>query len=100
MKKCIVVEFYTVFCNKSAFFLSNTVHRMEQRLASTFRMTVNEKKFIEKALLSDLRIDGRRPFDFRRISIKFGRQVFIRTICACVCVYFRVFLLIMIMGGF
>ncbi|CBI18186.3 unnamed protein product, partial [Vitis vinifera] len=50
---------------------------MEQRLASTFRMTVNEKKFIEKALLSDLRIDGRRPFDFRRISIKFekmGRQ--------------------------
>lgn len=47
---------------------------MEQRLASTFRMTVNEKKFIEKALLSDLRIDGRRPFDFRRISIKFGRE--------------------------
>ncbi|XP_059665326.1 exosome complex component RRP45A isoform X2 [Cornus florida] len=47
---------------------------MEQRLANTWRMTVNEKKFIETALLSDLRVDGRRPFDFRRIIIKFGRE--------------------------
>ncbi|KAJ4976746.1 hypothetical protein NE237_001852 [Protea cynaroides] len=30
---------------------------MEQRLANTWRMTVNEKKFIEAALLSDLRVD-------------------------------------------
>lgn len=59
---------------------------MEQRLANTFRMTVNEKKFIEKALLSDLRIDGRRPFDFRRMTIKFGRQVFCRNNSWCVIV--------------
>ncbi|KAK9273655.1 hypothetical protein L1049_018465 [Liquidambar formosana] len=47
---------------------------MEQRLANSLRMTVNEKKFIETALLSDLRVDGRRPFDYRNLSIKFGRQ--------------------------
>uniref|UniRef100_A0A5B7B6T0 Protein ECERIFERUM 7 n=1 Tax=Davidia involucrata TaxID=16924 RepID=A0A5B7B6T0_DAVIN len=47
---------------------------MEQRLANTWRMTVNEKKFIETALLSDLRVDGRRPFDYRRLTIKFGRE--------------------------
>nr|KAJ0216346.1 hypothetical protein LSAT_V11C300156550 [Lactuca sativa] len=28
-------------------------------------LSVNEKKFIEYALLSDLRVDGRRPFDCR-----------------------------------
>uniref|UniRef100_A0A6V7QXP0 Protein ECERIFERUM 7 n=1 Tax=Ananas comosus var. bracteatus TaxID=296719 RepID=A0A6V7QXP0_ANACO len=48
---------------------------MEQRSGSTWRMTVNEKKFIEDALAADLRIDGRRPFDYRRITIKFGRHV-------------------------
>ncbi|CAL5437936.1 unnamed protein product [Camellia sinensis] len=48
--------------------------KMEQRLANTWRMTVNEKKFIETALLSDLRVDGRRPFDYRRLTIKFGRE--------------------------
>ncbi|CAN6485794.1 unnamed protein product [Victoria cruziana] len=47
---------------------------MEQRLANAWHMTVNEKKFIETALASDLRIDGRRPFDYRRLSIKFGRN--------------------------
>lgn len=47
---------------------------MEQRLANTWRMTVNEKKFIETALLADLRVDGRRPFDYRRLTIKFGRE--------------------------
>lgn len=46
---------------------------MEQRLANTWRMTVNEKKFIETALLSDLRIDGRGPFDYRKVTIQFGR---------------------------
>lgn len=45
---------------------------MEQRLANTWRMTVNEKKFIETALQSDLRLDGRRPFDYRHPNIKFG----------------------------
>ncbi|CAL5350848.1 unnamed protein product [Camellia sinensis] len=50
--------------------------KMEQRLANTLRMTVNEKKFIETALLSDLRVDGRRPFDYRRLTIKFGRRRF------------------------
>ncbi|CAL9134415.1 unnamed protein product [Musa textilis] len=47
---------------------------MEQRLASTSRMTVNERKFVETALASDLRVDGRRPFDYRRLTIKFGRE--------------------------
>ncbi|KAL2510823.1 Protein ECERIFERUM 7 [Abeliophyllum distichum] len=47
---------------------------MEQRLANTWRMTVNEKKFIETDLLSDLRIDGRRPFDYRNLTIRFGRD--------------------------
>ncbi|VVA37774.1 PREDICTED: exosome [Prunus dulcis] len=47
---------------------------MEQRLANTWRMSVNEKKFIETALLSDLRIDGRRPFDYRNLTIKFGKD--------------------------
>lgn len=47
---------------------------METRLANIWRLTVNEKKFIETALQSDLRIDGRRPFDFRNISIKFSRE--------------------------
>ncbi|KAL6966566.1 hypothetical protein U1Q18_032346 [Sarracenia purpurea var. burkii] len=47
---------------------------MEQRLANTWRMTINEKKFIETALLSDLRVDGRRPFDYRRLTIMFGRE--------------------------
>ncbi|KAG8370991.1 hypothetical protein BUALT_Bualt13G0040700 [Buddleja alternifolia] len=47
---------------------------MEQRLANTWRMTVNDKKFIETALLSDLRIDGRGPFDFRNVTIQFGSE--------------------------
>ncbi|XAR60352.1 hypothetical protein NMG60_11033688 [Bertholletia excelsa] len=47
---------------------------MEQRLANAWRMTVNEKKFIETALQSDLRVDGRRPFDYRRLTVKFGRE--------------------------
>lgn len=47
---------------------------MEQRLGSTWKMTVNEKTFIETALKSDLRTDGRRPFDYRRLTIKFGRE--------------------------
>ncbi|KAK4441440.1 Exosome complex component RRP45B [Sesamum alatum] len=47
---------------------------MEQRLANTWRMTVNEKKFIETALLSDLRIDGRGPFDYRNVTIQFGSE--------------------------
>lgn len=47
---------------------------MDSKFASLGRMTVNEKKFIESALLSDLRIDGRRPFDYRRLTIEFGRE--------------------------
>ncbi|RRT70725.1 hypothetical protein BHE74_00019086 [Ensete ventricosum] len=50
---------------------------MEQRLANTWRMTNNEKKFIESVLASDLRVDGRRPFDYRDLTIKFGRHVFL-----------------------
>ncbi|GAB4835248.1 hypothetical protein Ancab_000157 [Ancistrocladus abbreviatus] len=47
---------------------------MEQRLANTWRMTLNEKKFIETALLSDIRVDGRRPFDYRRLTVEFGSE--------------------------
>ncbi|XP_006647360.1 exosome complex component RRP45A-like isoform X2 [Oryza brachyantha] len=39
-----------------------------------WRPTVNERDFIERALQSDLRVDGRRPFDFRRLKILFGRE--------------------------
>ncbi|XP_062109909.1 exosome complex component RRP45A-like [Humulus lupulus] len=47
---------------------------MEQRLANSWRLTLNEKKFIENALLSDLRLDGRRPFDCRNLIITFGKE--------------------------
>ncbi|KAL0558809.1 hypothetical protein IC582_003391 [Cucumis melo] len=47
---------------------------MEQRLANTWRLSVNEKKFIETALLSDLRVDGRCPFDYRNLTINFGKD--------------------------
>ncbi|XP_024986860.1 exosome complex component RRP45A-like isoform X2 [Cynara cardunculus var. scolymus] len=42
---------------------------MDQRQANSLIMTVNEKKFIESALLSDIRVDGRRPFDYRNLTI-------------------------------
>lgn len=48
---------------------------MDTRLANTWRLTVNEKRFIETALSSGIRIDGRNPFEYRKLSIKFGRQV-------------------------
>lgn len=47
-----------------------------------WRMSVNERKFIETALASDLRVDGRRPFDYRRLNIKFGRSVFVSCLTA------------------
>ncbi|KAK4751850.1 hypothetical protein SAY87_020648 [Trapa incisa] len=46
---------------------------MEQRLTNMWRMTVNEK-FIETALLSGLRIDGRNLHYYRKLTIKFGRE--------------------------
>lgn len=42
-------------------------------MGNVSRMTVNEKKFIETALLNDLRVDGRRPFDYRPLTINLGR---------------------------
>ncbi|XP_062223124.1 exosome complex component RRP45A-like isoform X2 [Phragmites australis] len=39
-----------------------------------WRPTVNERDFIERAVQSDLRVDGRRSFDFRRLDITFGRE--------------------------
>ncbi|EYU31392.1 hypothetical protein MIMGU_mgv1a023208mg, partial [Erythranthe guttata] len=48
---------------------------MEQRLANTWKMTLNEKLFIETALLSELRIDGRGPFDYRNVTIQFEVQL-------------------------
>ncbi|RAL43104.1 unnamed protein product [Cuscuta campestris] len=47
---------------------------MEQRLANSWRLAANNKQFIKTALVSDLRVDGRRPFDYRRLTIKFGRE--------------------------
>ncbi|KAL9367890.1 hypothetical protein Peur_039089 [Populus x canadensis] len=47
---------------------------MDGRLANKWRLTVNEKKFIETALASNLRIDGRNPLEYRKITIKFGRE--------------------------
>ncbi|XVF30481.1 hypothetical protein REPUB_Repub16aG0061700 [Reevesia pubescens] len=48
---------------------------MDGRLANTLRLTVNEKNFIKTALLSEIRIDGRKPFEFRNIIINFfGRE--------------------------
>ncbi|XP_023745981.1 exosome complex component RRP45A isoform X2 [Lactuca sativa] len=47
---------------------------MEQRVATSLIMTLNEKKFIESALLSEIRVDGRRPFDYRTLTITFGSE--------------------------
>lgn len=63
----LVLSFYAEGCPK-----------MDARLANTWRLSVNEKKFIESALLSGIRVDGRNPYEFRKLSIKFGRQ-------ACTC---------------
>ncbi|KAL9261323.1 Exosome complex component RRP45B-like protein [Drosera capensis] len=46
---------------------------MEQRLASAWRMTVNEKQLIETAVLSEFRLDGRGLYDSRNLNIKFGK---------------------------
>lgn len=48
---------------------------MDLRLANTWQLTMNEKKFIKTALISGIRIDGRNPYEYRKLSIKFGRQV-------------------------
>ncbi|RDX95847.1 putative serine/threonine-protein kinase, partial [Mucuna pruriens] len=42
--------------------------------ANPWRMPLNDKQFIEIALLSDLRVDGRRPSDYRKLSIKLGKE--------------------------
>ncbi|CAI0541400.1 unnamed protein product, partial [Linum tenue] len=49
---------------------------MDSRLANTWRPTVNEKKFIETALASNLRIDdyNRKPIEYRQLTINFGRE--------------------------
>ncbi|PAN06417.1 hypothetical protein PAHAL_1G262800 [Panicum hallii] len=39
-----------------------------------WRPSVNEREFIESALQSDLRVDGRHSFDFRKLKISFGRE--------------------------
>ncbi|KAL8170514.1 hypothetical protein V2J09_022318 [Rumex salicifolius] len=52
---------------------------MEQRLANTWQMTENEKHFIETALLSNLRIDGRRPYEYRELTIEFDLHWFRQT---------------------
>jgi hypothetical protein len=49
------------------------------------RMSINEKQFIEAALRENQRIDGRTPFDFRRLVINFSKYV-----CMYVCVFVSV----------
>lgn len=53
---------------------------MDTRLANTWRLTVNEKKFIETAVVTGLRTDGRNPYEYRKLSIKFGRQVLVHSV--------------------
>lgn len=82
----VLAIFFTRFCSVFCVYGFTTMGIggaiMEQRLANAWHMTVNEKKFIETALASDLRIDGRRPFDYRRLSIKFGRQAsYLNIVC-------------------
>ncbi|OIV94952.1 hypothetical protein TanjilG_22149 [Lupinus angustifolius] len=43
-----------------------------QRLQQLTKITLNNNNFIQTALLSDLRVDGRRPLDYRKLTIKFG----------------------------
>ncbi|KAJ0246575.1 Exosome complex component RRP45B [Hirschfeldia incana] len=47
---------------------------MEGRLANMWRLTVNETKFVETALQSELRVDGRGLYDYRKLTIKFGKE--------------------------
>ncbi|KAL1196126.1 Exosome complex component RRP45B [Cardamine amara subsp. amara] len=47
---------------------------MEGRLANLWRLTVNETKFVETALQSELRVDGRGLYDYRKLTIKFGKE--------------------------
>jgi len=44
-----------------------------------WRPSVNEREFIETALQSDLRVDGRHSFDFRKLRISFGRYIHLHT---------------------
>jgi exosome complex component RRP45 len=37
-------------------------------------LSTNEVSFILDAIKHDLRIDGRKQFDFRKLSISFGKQ--------------------------
>lgn len=43
-------------------------------MANNLKLTVNEKNFIESAILSELRVDGRRLYDYRRVTIQFGSK--------------------------
>jgi hypothetical protein len=47
------------------------------------RMSINEKQFIEAALRENQRIDGRTPFDFRRLVINFSKYVCMYVLFAC-----------------
>ncbi|XWS52555.1 hypothetical protein CRYUN_Cryun11dG0080900 [Craigia yunnanensis] len=47
---------------------------MDGRLANAWRLIVNDKNFIKAALLSEIRIDGRKPYEYRKIAIKSGRE--------------------------
>ncbi|CAH8260273.1 unnamed protein product [Arabidopsis lyrata] len=47
---------------------------MDGRLSNKWRVTVNESKFVESALQSELRVDGRGLYDYRKLTIKFGKE--------------------------
>lgn len=58
------------------------------------RMSTNEKEFIVAAIREEQRIDGRTPFDYRRLQIKFLKFVpavlldlfgINQSVVACIC---------------
>ncbi|CAM6093677.1 unnamed protein product [Calypogeia fissa] len=42
--------------------------------SGAFRISINERDFIHEALRAEQRVDGRRPFDVRRLKITFAKQ--------------------------
>ncbi|KAL9227026.1 hypothetical protein vseg_002772 [Gypsophila vaccaria] len=47
---------------------------MEQRLANTWHMTINEQNFIKTALISGIRVDDRGLMDYRDLIVEIGGE--------------------------
>ncbi|KAK4268846.1 hypothetical protein QN277_022078 [Acacia crassicarpa] len=75
---------------------------MEQRFS--LHLTLNENKFIETAPLSELRLDGHCPFDYRKLTIKFGRKLNFFTLVHSTLfksghIFFRLLMLLNVLEG-